>query len=140
MVPYPQLGGYIATFDLRDPGTYTLQISLGWFFGNGDVYTYPRVVLVGRVGQSMSYCNFRRSLIGEGGVLPIAVTLSAEAITAEQQRTRFGWERCSGAGTSAVGRWVQYGSVGGVLRECEAPYCSGDIQRSLSGDPVSLGL
>ena len=127
-----QLGGYVAWFDLRDPGAYTLEVSVGWYFGGRDPRTFPPLRLMNRVQQSMNYCNYRRSLINNGGQSVTAVALLPQDVTPEQQRQRFGTGRCSTPGHSAHGRWIQLGAD----RQCKPPYCTGDFHAVFPLDPV----
>ena len=42
-----QLGGYVGTFDLRDPGQYALHVLVGAFFGSTDPQFTPVPIVVG---------------------------------------------------------------------------------------------
>jgi hypothetical protein len=67
--PTPQLGGYIATFDLRDPGNYTLQVVVAWYFGASDPPNGPRPQLVGPfMGYRYNACSHTRASIDGGSV------------------------------------------------------------------------
>ncbi len=46
-----QLGGYVGTFDVRDHGTYTLQVIVAWFFGSMQPPTPPTPINVGTFGM-----------------------------------------------------------------------------------------
>ena len=59
-----QLGGYVATFDLRDPGAYTLQVVVAWYFGGTDPGQVPRPLLVGPfMAYRYNTCSHTRASI-----------------------------------------------------------------------------
>ena len=58
-----QLGGYVATFDLRDPGEYTLQVVISAFFGDTEPQHEPVPIVVGTHAMEYTECNTLRSLV-----------------------------------------------------------------------------
>ena len=58
-----QLGGYVATFDLRDPGSYTLQVLVGAYFGDAEPMALPLPITVGSHVVEFSLCNVARALV-----------------------------------------------------------------------------
>lgn len=119
--------GYVATFDIRDPGVYTLQVWLLWYFGRGDRHLSPEPIAVGRPGQYLSSCGFRRSLISGG--LPLRVELTGDGQSTELPR--FGDRTCQRV---TSGRWIS------LLGPCLPPYCVGNLDALFSlPDTVGWG-
>jgi hypothetical protein len=112
--------GYVASFDLRDPGVYTLQVWLLWYFGKGDRHLSPEPIAVGRPGQYISTCSFRRSLIA--GAAPFRVELLPQKETIPVL-PRYGDTICRRV---TSGRWI---SLSGP---CAPPYCVGDVDAFFS--------
>jgi hypothetical protein len=108
-------GGYVASFDVRDPGTYTLQIVVSWYFGRADPWESVPSLRVGRPGSRMVFYDFRRSMIDGGELLTVVLPETA----VPRMPSRFGFTQCT---SSAIGRWMYYSG-----RPCEVPYCVGDI-------------
>ncbi len=109
-----QLGGYVGEFDVRDPGSYTLQVQVGWFFANVEVDSGVTPLLVGsHSGHEVTACSMQRSLVDGGSA--VGVILDRDLGTLP----RFGNEKCYGGGSA--GRWIDLMSVGG---QCKPPYCS----------------
>lgn len=73
-----QLGGYVGSFDLRDPGVYTLQIGVERYFGKNDPRVNPRPTpslwMTAAHGHLYNECNYARGWI-DGGV-PLRVVLA----------------------------------------------------------------
>jgi nucleotide-binding universal stress UspA family protein len=116
-----QLGGYVGSFDVRDPGPYTLQVVVAWFFGASEPGTsQPLPVLVGtHVGHEASRCSFARALVEGGSPIGLVLDDAAANTEAAKTRPRFGTVKCRSA--DVAGRWLDMRGIG----ECHAPYCSG---------------
>ena len=111
-----QLGGYLGSFDLRDNGTYTLQVVLSCFFGAGPPLSSPRPILVGpHIGHWISVCNIVRALVAGA---PVGVVLHERDVPATPLLPRFGGVQCATA--DAPGRWLDMRDV-----PCAPPYCTG---------------
>jgi hypothetical protein len=117
-----QIGGYLATFDLRDPGTYTLQVIVGAFFGGTSPPETPLPITVGTHATEYTECNTVRSLANGGAAIGLELTQSDVPDGAK----RFGASKCKGS--DSPGRWINLDSVGG---KCEPPYCVGPTDDTL---------
>lgn len=53
----------MATFDLRDPGSYTLQVLVGAYFGDAEPMALPLPITVGSHVVEFSLCNVARALV-----------------------------------------------------------------------------
>jgi uncharacterized Zn-finger protein len=116
-----QLRGYVATFDVRDAGVYTLQVSVGWYFGDVEIGSKQLPRLVGtHVGYSFNRCSSLRALVGTDAV---AVT----AAVAPASLSVFGTTKCSSA--DHPGRWIDMASKG----ECSPPFCTGLHMEAVHG-------
>jgi hypothetical protein len=112
-----QASGYVASFDLRDPGVYTIEVVIGWFFGDTEVRRQPPPVLVGsHVGHEPGTCQVLRARVTGGA---IGVELRPDAVT--DALPRFGQAKCTGA--DHKGRWIDMSS----RKECELPYCTSSV-------------
>jgi hypothetical protein len=110
-----QVGGYLGSFDLRDPGVYTLQVVLGWFFGDSEPKDPPLPLLVGgHMGHQFGVLNLLRSMLRGS---PTRVVLPSEGIPPQASPKSMG--KCRDG--TAAGRWVNLHEG-----ECEPPYCTGN--------------
>jgi hypothetical protein len=117
----PQVGGYRAQFDLRDPGEYTLQMVVGGFRGGVDVRRrqgQPTVAVGTHAGHHFTACNLARSLV-DGAV--VKVVLKSNAVLTVPPR--FGAGNCESG--DHAGRWMWLSLRSG----CVAPLCTGDLSR-----------
>ena len=53
----------MATFDLRDPGAYTLQVMVAAFFGDAEPLSEPLPITVGSHTIEYNLCNVARALV-----------------------------------------------------------------------------
>ncbi len=109
-------------FDLRDPGSYTLQAMVTAFFGSSQPPELPLPINVGTHTTEFSTCHLRRALVSGGAV--IGVELSESLVPKGTQL--FGKKKCSSS--DHKGRWVDLNAVG---RACKEPYCTGDSENML---------
>ncbi len=122
MVCTVQLGGYVASFDLRDPGVYTLQVVVAWFFGDVEIGSKQLPLLVGtHVHFQYNRCSFIRSL---AGTTAVGVTLMTEPAA---PLSMFGTKKCTSA--DHPGRWIDLANIG----ECARPYCTGLHREAVHG-------
>jgi hypothetical protein len=118
-----QVNGYVGSFHVRDPGLYTLQIVLGWFFGASEPGTsMPGPLLVGtHVNYQFNKCSFKRALIAGA---PLAVMLAEDPTP---PLPLFGDAKCASA--DRPGRWVDMNGIG----DCVKPYCTGSHSKQIHG-------
>jgi hypothetical protein len=118
----PQLGGYVGLFDLRDSDVYTLQVVIGWYFGDSSPKDLPKPLLVGgHMGHQYSSCSLQRSLVSGS---PISVYLSPEDVKPASQSMA---KKCrSGDG---LGRWVSFAQR---QDPCVPPLCTGNRQETVN--------
>ena len=89
-----QLGGYVGTFDIRDPGSYTLQIIVGAYFGNTEPPHTPLPIVVGTHAIEYNECNVVRSLVNGGTALGVELAKEGTylccpgVVTAAEMNTR----------------------------------------------------
>ncbi len=114
-----QLRGYVGSFDLRDYGTFTLQIQLGWFFGAGEPGAERRAIQLGAyMGLRLGDCDLMRSLVGGRRPIGVALTQRDSDAAAMVTSPRFGTEKCVRG--DVAGRLVDVTPLG----RCRPPYCS----------------
>jgi hypothetical protein len=114
-----QYEGYVASFELRDPGVFTLQVQLGTFFGDSEPNEGPTPIVVGsHAGFRADECSIKRALVGGGGV---SLSLDATSVTS---LLRFGREKCRVA--ASAGRWINVAVDSGHGTGCSAPMCSAE--------------
>ncbi len=123
-----QLGGYVATFDLRDPGHYTLQVMLGWYFGRSEPNTAPPPIQLGtHMGSRYTSCSAARNAVGTA-VGPIGVLLSIDDASSsagpvvDPPLQRFGARKCTTL--HDAGRWIDL-----QTSDCRPPHCTGASSR-----------
>jgi hypothetical protein len=115
-------GGYVVEFDLRDPETYTLEVALGWFYGDGQPGIDRTPILVGgHQGHGYRPASHFRALI-DGSPIQIV----AREPTPEQLKAlpRFTSSKCTTG--DAPGRWVNMFSY-----PCSDSYCTGDRSKTV---------
>lgn len=122
-LPLPQHKGYVGSFDMRDPGTYTMQVMLGWVYGD----SLPRkdrlpVLTGGHMGHTYRDTNLVRAML-DGA--PIQITLFEPDALDAAMLPRFGSSRCVSG--DAVGRWVNMKEA-----ECRPPLCSGNRKETVN--------
>jgi hypothetical protein len=104
---------------VRDEGSYTLQVVLGWFFGDVEIGSKQLPLLVGtHVHYQFNRCSFARALVGANAV---GVTFEWPKKNKRKQISLpvFGIAKCSSA--DHAGRWIDMASKG----ECSPPFCTG---------------
>ena len=125
-----QVGGYIGWFDVRDPGTYTLQVSLSWLFGDSGLDGARPPIGVGSHGRPMfGLCDFRRSLV-VGGAVSMTLPPWRPETAAAREAARFGTRKCTDG--AAAGRWLWLQDD-----KCVPPYCTGNYTAVRFRDLVS---
>lgn len=126
------MGGFVVEFDIRDPGTFVLQLMVGWYFGDTDPSELPVPVNVGsHVGRHYVGDDASRALIHNRAA--VEITLETNAVQVTSDRPRFGNVKCEHG--DSEGRWVNMGD-----QACEPPYCTGNRSATVNSMDVSEPL
>jgi hypothetical protein len=119
----------VATFDLRDPGEFSLEILNSWYFGATDPEEQPIPICVG----SHIAIHFRkkdglRARIHAGALIQVSIAESELKETSAQPR--FGSSKCDHG--DSIGRWINMENAA-----CAPPFCTGDRLTTVNAVDVS---
>ena len=127
-----QVGGYVVEFDVRDPGTFILQLGINWYFGATEPGQLPLPICVGgHMSDAYRESDLMRSFVHGGEV--IKVTLDAADAKPTVDMPQFGAAKCRGG--DEKGRWLNLGDASS--NPCKPPYCTGNRSETVNGlEPV----
>jgi hypothetical protein len=109
-------------FDVRDADVYTLQVAVGWYFGDSSPKDPPKPLLVGgHMGHQYSACSLLRSLVSGA---PISVYLSPSDVKGPAASSA---RKCRDG--DGLGRWVSFAQRNDP---CAPPLCTGNRQETVN--------
>ncbi len=115
-----QLEGYTVEMDIRDPGTFVLQLAVHWYFGATEPTALPLPISVGgHMDNTYREANMRRSLVHNGETVLVTLRDADLRVTRSVPRFATFSRKCTTG--DAAGRWLNQFEF-----PCEIPFCTGE--------------